>query len=83
MKVVGLTGACISAGSGVPTFRDANGLGEGHRVEEVATPEAFDLQPSAVHRFTTSAAPRWAASARTTRTARWPGSRASSATTSW
>lgn len=51
MKVVVLTGAGISAESGVPTFRDANGLWEGHRVEEVATPEAFDLQPSVVHRF--------------------------------
>ncbi len=51
MKVVVLTGAGISAESGVPTFRDANGLWEGHRVEDVATPEAFDLQPSVVHRF--------------------------------
>ncbi|GAA1150981.1 NAD-dependent deacylase [Nocardioides aquiterrae] len=51
MKVTVLTGAGISAESGVPTFRDANGLWEGHRVEDVATPEAFDLQPSVVHRF--------------------------------
>ena len=51
MRVTVLTGAGISAESGVPTFRDANGLWEGHRVEEVATPEAFDLQPSVVHRF--------------------------------
>jgi NAD-dependent deacetylase len=50
-RVVVLTGAGISAESGVPTFRDANGLWEGHRVEEVATPEAFDLQPEVVHRF--------------------------------
>jgi len=46
-----LTGAGISAESGVPTFRDADGLWEGHRVEDVATPEAYDAQPSAVHRF--------------------------------
>ncbi len=46
-----LTGAGISAESGVPTFRDADGLWHGHRVEEVATPEAFDLAPSLVHRF--------------------------------
>lgn len=51
MKVVVLTGAGISAESGVPTFRDADGLWEGHRVEDVATPEAYDLQPISVHRF--------------------------------
>ena len=39
--IVILTGAGISAESGLPTFRDANGLWHGHRVEEVATPEAF------------------------------------------
>lgn len=46
-----LTGAGISAESGVPTFRDADGLWEGHRVEDVATPEAFEVQPMVVHRF--------------------------------
>ncbi|MEP9362664.1 NAD-dependent deacylase [Nocardioides sp. CN2-186] len=51
MKIVVLTGAGISAESGVPTFRDADGLWEGHRVEDVATPEAYDHQPTAVHRF--------------------------------
>jgi NAD-dependent protein deacetylase/lipoamidase len=51
MRVVVLTGAGISAESGVPTFRDADGLWEGHRVEDVATPEAFEVQPTAVHRF--------------------------------
>jgi NAD-dependent deacetylase len=51
MKIVVLTGAGISAESGVPTFRDSDGLWEGHRVEDVATPEAYDAQPSAVHRF--------------------------------
>jgi NAD-dependent deacetylase len=50
-RIVVLTGAGISAESGVPTFRDADGLWEGHRVEEVATPEAYDAQPSVVHRF--------------------------------
>jgi NAD-dependent deacetylase len=35
----------------VPTFRDADGLWEGHRVEEVATPEAYDDAPITVHRF--------------------------------
>ena len=46
-----LTGAGISAESGVPTFRDADGLWEGHRVEEVATPEAYEHAPSVVQRF--------------------------------
>lgn len=51
MKVVVLTGAGISAESGVPTFRDADGLWEGHRVEDVATPEAFLADPETVQRF--------------------------------
>ncbi|MCW2854288.1 MAG: cobB 2 [Nocardioides sp.] len=51
MKIVVLTGAGISAESGVPTFRDADGLWEGHRVEDVATPEAYDASPVAVQRF--------------------------------
>ncbi len=51
MKVVVLTGAGISAESGVPTFRDADGLWEGHRVEDVATPEAYLAQPLVVQRF--------------------------------
>ena len=46
-----LTGAGISAESGVPTFRDADGLWEGHRVEDVATPEAYDVQPGVGARF--------------------------------
>jgi NAD-dependent deacetylase len=50
-RIVVLTGAGISAESGVPTFRDADGLWEGHRVEDVATPEAFERQPTTVHRF--------------------------------
>jgi NAD-dependent protein deacetylase/lipoamidase len=51
MKIVVLTGAGISAESGVPTFRDADGLWEGHRVEDVATPEGYDARPVMVHRF--------------------------------
>ncbi len=51
MKVVVLTGAGISAESGVPTFRDADGLWEGRRVEDVATPRAYETRPAAVHRF--------------------------------
>ncbi|RNM12434.1 NAD-dependent deacylase [Nocardioides pocheonensis] len=51
MKVVVLTGAGISAESGLPTFRDSAGLWEGHRPEEVATPEAFAADPDRVLRF--------------------------------
>jgi NAD-dependent deacetylase len=43
--VVILTGAGISAESGLPTFRDKDGLWEGHRVEDVACPEAFRRNP--------------------------------------
>ncbi len=50
-KVVVLTGAGISAESGLSTFRDNNGLWENHRVEDVATPEAFDRDPELVQRF--------------------------------
>jgi NAD-dependent deacetylase len=51
VRVVVLTGAGISAESGVPTFRDADGLWEGHRVEDVATPEAYEAQPTMVQEF--------------------------------
>src|SRR5690242_18606920 len=51
VRVVVLTGAGISAESGLPTFRDADGLWEGHRPEDVATPEAFAADPGLVQRF--------------------------------
>ena len=50
-NIVILTGAGISAESGVATFRGPDGLWEGHRVEDVATPEAFTLDPVLVQRF--------------------------------
>ncbi|MCR2762375.1 NAD-dependent deacylase [Microbacterium sp. zg.B48] len=50
-RIVVLTGAGISAESGVPTFRDAGGLWEGHSVEDVATPEGFERDPAAVLKF--------------------------------
>ena len=50
-KVVVLTGAGISAESGLSTFRDGGGLWDNHRVEDVATPEAFDRDPQLVHKF--------------------------------
>jgi NAD-dependent deacetylase len=50
-NIVVLTGAGISADSGLATFRGADGLWEGHRVEDVATPEAFHRDPALVHQF--------------------------------
>jgi NAD-dependent deacetylase len=50
-NIVILTGAGISAESGLSTFRAADGLWEGHRVEDVATPEAFARDPELVHEF--------------------------------
>lgn len=50
-KVTVLTGAGISAESGLKTFRDSDGLWENHRVEDVATPEAFITDPVLVWNF--------------------------------
>lgn len=50
-SIVILTGAGISAESGIRTFRAADGLWEDHKVEDVATPEAFERDPRLVHRF--------------------------------
>lgn len=50
-NIVILTGAGISAESGLATFRGPEGLWEGHRVEEVATPEAFERDPALVQAF--------------------------------
>lgn len=50
-SIVILTGAGISAESGLATFRGDDGLWEGHRVEDVATPEAFERDPALVHEF--------------------------------
>lgn len=50
-NIVILTGAGISAESGLATFRGPDGLWEGHRVEDVCTPEALARDPVMVHRF--------------------------------
>jgi NAD-dependent deacetylase len=50
-NIVILTGAGISAESGIDTFRSAGGLWEQHRVEDVATPEGFARDPDLVLRF--------------------------------
>lgn len=50
-KIVILTGAGISAESGIKTFRDQNGLWENHDILEVASPQGFERDPELVHRF--------------------------------
>lgn len=50
-RIAVLTGAGVSAESGVPTFRGARGLWEGHPLEDVATPEGFERDPQLVWRF--------------------------------
>jgi NAD-dependent deacetylase len=50
-RVCVLTGAGVSAESGVPTFRASDGLWEGHRIEDVASPEGFDRDPLLVWQF--------------------------------
>jgi NAD-dependent deacetylase len=50
-KILILTGAGISAESGLKTFRDGDGLWENHRIEDVATPEAWQKKPELVLRF--------------------------------
>ncbi|SEP77661.1 SIR2 family NAD-dependent protein deacylase [Neolewinella agarilytica] len=50
-KIAVLTGAGVSAESGIATFRDSNGLWENHRVEDVASPEGFARDPGLVLNF--------------------------------
>lgn len=50
-RIVILTGAGISADSGVDTFRDPNGIWAKHNVEDVATPQGFARNPALVHDF--------------------------------
>jgi NAD-dependent deacetylase len=79
-NIVVLTGAGISAESGLATFRGPDGLWEGHRVEDVATPEAFVRDPALVHAFydarrtnLASVEPNAAHEALARLDARWPG----------
>ena len=51
INIVILTGAGVSAESGLATFRGADGLWEGHRIEEVASPEGFARNPALVQHF--------------------------------
>ena len=49
--IVILTGAGMSEESGLKTFRDSGGLWEGHKIEDVATPEAWEAHPQRVLDF--------------------------------
>ncbi len=78
--IVILTGAGVSAESGVATFRGPDGLWEGHRVEDVATPEGFSRDPALVHAFydarrekLATVEPNAAHRALARLDARWPG----------
>ena len=51
LKITVLSGAGISAESGIQTFRDSDGLWENHNVQDVATPEAFERDPALVLQF--------------------------------
>src|SRR5881398_1689428 len=75
-----LTGAGVSAESGLATFRGPDGLWEGHRVEDVATPEAFHRDPALVHAFydarrskLATVAPNTAHEALAYLDSKWPG----------
>jgi NAD-dependent deacetylase len=79
-NIVVLTGAGISAESGLATFRGPDGLWEGHRVEDVATPQAFRRDPALVQAFydarrerLTSVEPNAAHRALARLDAEWPG----------
>ena len=79
-NIVILTGAGVSAESGLATFRGPDGLWEGHRVEDVCTPEALARDPVMVHRFynarraaLASAEPNAAHEALARLDAAWPG----------
>lgn len=50
-NIVILTGAGLSAESGIPTFRDAKGLWEQHDIDDVATPQGYARNPDLVHAF--------------------------------
>ena len=80
-SIVILTGAGISAESGLATFRASDGLWCGHRVEDVATPEGFAANPALVHEFYNqrraqlkAVSPNAAHHALARLAAEWPGS---------
>ena len=78
-RVFVLTGAGISAESGLPTFRAADGLWAGHSVEDVCTPEAWQRNPALVWEFTRRGARRGLRHSRILRTLHWQSWKHSSA----
>lgn len=82
-RIVILTGAGISAESGIRTFRASDGLWEEHRIEEVATPEGFARDPALVHRFLTPAAPPLPPPSPMPRIWHWPSWRPMAAIRCW
>ena len=73
-KIVILTGAGISAESGLGTFRDAGGLWTQYPPEDVATPEGFHRNPVLCTNSTTPDAPMPPPRSPTRHTTRWPAS---------
>ena len=82
-RVFVLTGAGISAESGLPTFRASDGLWAGHRVEDVCTPDALELNPELVWQFYSERRAQGAKASRIRRTLRWPSLKRSSAIASF
>src|SRR5262249_25226044 len=79
-RVAVLTGAGVSAESGVPTFRASDGLWEGHRIEDVASPTGSTATRDWSGTFTTPVGPTWSASGRIRDTWPWPTLSAGSGT---
>jgi NAD-dependent deacetylase len=73
MKIVILTGAGVSAESGLGTFRDVGGLWSQYDLEDVATPEGFARDPALVHRFYNARRANCLGPSRTPRITRSPG----------
>jgi NAD-dependent deacetylase len=71
--IVILTGAGVSAESGLGTFRDKGGLWTKYDLSEVATPEGFARNPRLVHDFYNARGPMRSTPHRTRRMRRWPG----------
>ena len=82
-RVFVLTGAGISAESGLPTFRAEDGLWAGNRIEDVCTPDAWQRNPELVWQFYSARRAAGAKAQPNPRTLRWPSSRSASATASF
>ena len=81
-RVFVLTGAGVSAESGLPTFRGAGGLWRGHRAQDVATPKAFHANPEMVWQFYSERRKRHSTVLQIRHTVRWRNWSVRSATAS-